>query len=180
MECLIEVKESYRDYIPPIDVKKTVQTLLRYVPDKYLSGINCVVLTNSGKLSRHERREKTRSRHREVHINECNGLYHQQYEGNPAWIEIFVDNIFLSIPVLMLRIPLIRNLIMTDVLYHEIGHHIHKTMAPEHVEREDSAEKWRSRLGHKFVFRRYWYLLPLLLILAAIAKVLKNTFFSKK
>lgn len=172
MESLLEIKENYRDYTPLNNVKKTIQLLLLYVPNKYLSGIKYIVLTNSKNLSRHEKRQKTLFKHRKVSINECNGLYHEQREGLPAWIEIFVDNTFSCVPDFALRIPLLKNLLMTDVLYHEIGHHIHKTIIPEHVEREDSAEKWRRRLEKRFIFSRYWYLLPLLLVLAIIAKIL--------
>jgi len=52
-----------------------------------------------------------------------------------------------------------------DTLYHEIGHHIHYTVRPEHREREDIADEWANKLNKKFVRRRYWYIYPLLFLL---------------
>ncbi len=39
-----------------------------------------------------------------------------------------------------LRIPLIREGKIADVLFHEIGHHIHFTCRPEYREKEDVAD----------------------------------------
>jgi len=51
----IEVKEAYRNYIPPLDALAIVQELVRTVPDEYLTGLDCVVLTNTAGLSRKDR-----------------------------------------------------------------------------------------------------------------------------
>lgn len=48
-------------------------------------------------------------------------------------------------------------------MYHEIGHHIHTVIQPEHREREDAAEEWEAKLWWRYyVKKKYWYLLPLL------------------
>ena len=61
----------------------------------------------------------------------------------------------------------------SEVLFHEIGHHIHKTQAPEFKEREDVAESWEKRLCKIYFRKRYWYLTP-------IAYVLYPLFWLKK
>lgn len=50
----------------------------------------------------------------------------------------------------------------SDVLYHEIGHHISKVHRPEHASRENVAENWSRKLWRRFIRQRYWYLFPLL------------------
>jgi hypothetical protein len=46
-----------------------------------------------------------------------------------------------------------------DVLFHEIGHHIHATIKPEHREKEDVADVWGKKLRTNFAREKYWYLI---------------------
>jgi len=52
-----------------------------------------------------------------------------------------------------------------EVLFHEIGHHMHRTRAPEFKEREDVADSWEKRLSRVFFRKRYWYLMPVVYLL---------------
>lgn len=45
------VQEVYSDYEPPVNVKKTVQVLLEYVPPEDLAHLESIVLTNTAALS---------------------------------------------------------------------------------------------------------------------------------
>jgi hypothetical protein len=63
------------------------------------------------------------------------------------------------------------NLYFSDVLYHEIGHHIHATRRPEHREKEDVAEKWKARLESKFILGRYWYFFPAFIVLKLVVDI---------
>ena len=155
-----QIVEAYKNYAPPFDVSKTIQILLQYVSEKYLVGLRTIVLTNQKALSHDQRRRKLWSRGRKLSMDGVRGTYHQASKGAPAWITIFVDTTIASIPPGLLRIPLMRNTIFAEVLYHEIGHHIHKTCKPEFREREDVADDWKRRLGRQFVRSRYWYLTP--------------------
>lgn len=47
-----------------------------------------------------------------------------------------------------------------DVLYHEIGHHIHAEHRPVHEQRENVAEDWSSKLMRNFYRKHYWYIFP--------------------
>ncbi len=158
---MVEIVESYRDWSPPIDVSGVVSRLLTGSAARYQIGLATVVLTNASGLSHDRRRQKTWSRGRKVPIAKSRGLYHQEWHGDPAWVEVFVDNTLKGIPLWLLRLPILQDAVVADVLFHEIGHHLHATQAPEHREREDVAERWERRLWRQYARRQYWYLLPL-------------------
>jgi hypothetical protein len=147
----VPIFERYRDYTPPVDVKRSVRLLLECVPSQYLSGLRSVTLTNSTG-TRELRRGKAWSRKRKVRINECLGFYQGDH------IVLLVDNLLKGPPAWMIRWPPVRNLIIAETLYHEIGHHIHRSMRPVHMEREDVADKWQRYLVSVYLFRRYAYL----------------------
>jgi hypothetical protein len=97
----------------------------------------------------------TKSRGRKVKIVETAGLYHQAWHGNPAWIEIFVDNaVGTPLGGWLWRRGLFRETDLREVLFHEIGHHIHATVQPEHREREDVADVWKLRLLRNYFRQR--------------------------
>jgi len=151
----IEICESYIDFLPPSWVRRSVTRLIDGVPEKYVSGLHSVALTNTDGLNHSRRRQKTISRKRKVSVIECRALYHQKWQGKPATIELFVDKIIHRWPVIVLKVPLVQDLLLADVLYHELGHHIHKTCAPEHREREDVAEDWQKKLGRHYFRQNY-------------------------
>jgi len=171
----ITIQDAYRDFVPPVNAQRTVDGLLSGIPGKYVSGLKTVVLTNAGGLSHDRRKQKTLSRKRKVLIRESRGLYHQKYHNDPAWIEVFVDNVCQGWPSWLLRIPFFRDLAFADVVFHELGHHIQKTQVPEFKEREDVADKWSKRLNRHYFWRRYWYLMPLLFGLAFILKLFRKS-----
>jgi hypothetical protein len=170
-----EVVEVYNGYAPPFDIAKLVRIALACVPSKYLVGLKTIVLTNYGALSRDKRRQKVRSRGRKVSMARARGAYHRAWSGGPAWIAIFVDHTIRNYPEPLLRIPFFRTMCFSDVLYHEIGHHIHHTTRPEFREPEDVADAWKKKLSKGLMRKRYWYALP---ILRPVARAYK--FFSKR
>lgn len=155
-----QIVEAYKNYSPTFDVSKTIRLLLRYVPANYLVGLRTIVLTNQGALSHDRRRRKLLSRGRRYSMDRVLGSYHQAWKGELAWIQIFVDRIIANMPKGTDRVSLLRNIAVADVLYHEIGHHIHKTSRPEFREREDVADSWKHKLASRFARKRYWYLHP--------------------
>jgi hypothetical protein len=154
-------------------ISKIVARLIDGLPAEYLVGIKTVLLTDAAGLNHEGRRAKTWARGKKVPIRQCRGLYHQASKGESAWIELFVDNIVMNSPSGFLRVPLLADMEFSEVLFHEIGHHIHKTRAPEFKEREDVAEVWEKRLRRIYISKRYWYLTP-------IAYVLYPLFWLKK
>src|SRR5690348_17192708 len=92
------INEAYRDYKPPFNATKTTRNLLASVPEKYLRGLDCVVLTNEDALSRKQRLGTLKSRKRRVRKTRVRGLYHGAWQGRPPWIEIRVDKTVSLLP----------------------------------------------------------------------------------
>ncbi len=156
-ESEIRINEAYQRYTPPVNASAVVRKLLRTVPEKYLRGLDCVVLTNEIALSRKDRIGKVWSRKRRFGKSRVRGLYHYASRSSLPYIELRVDKIIASSEKWALPIPLLRDLIFGQVLFHELGHHIHSTIRPEHTEKEDVADTWAIRLNLNFVQKTYWY-----------------------
>jgi hypothetical protein len=152
---VVEIIEHYRDYAPPIDMTRAVSELLSGTDPGHLRGLATVVLTNASALSGGRRRGRSWSRGRKAKHTEVRGLYHAAWRGDPAWIELFVDNMTEGVPTWLLRVPLGRTLTLGSVVFHEIGHHLHATRHPEHREQEDVADTWAKTLGNQYSQRRH-------------------------
>jgi len=161
----IIVREIYKEYKPPFNVTKTVDHLLCGIPQNYLAGLKTVVVTNSGNLSKPVQFSKVRTKGRSYKLGSCRGLYHQKEKGQPAWIELFVDNIFFSWPKGLLGLSPFRDFAISKILFHEIGHHLHYVRRPEYKEREDVATKWEKKLNRYYFRHQYWYLIPFAFLL---------------
>jgi hypothetical protein len=147
---------SFSEYAPPFDHAPIVERMLDSIPPNYLIGLDRVVLTDSAGLPRARRRAVTKSRKRKVKIATALGLYHQEWEGERAWIEIFVDNTLRNWEKgWWLKLSFMREGLIGDVLFHEIGHHIHYTSRPEHREKEDVADVWKVRLWRDYSSKRH-------------------------
>jgi hypothetical protein len=159
----IQINEAYRDYTPLVNASALVHELLSSVPSKYLRGISCVVLTNESALPRRDRKGKIWSRRRKVDKSRILGRYHANHRSNSsAWIELRVDKIIEGLKGAPRWLPIAREVVFGDVLFHEVGHHIHKTIRPEYTEKEDVADRWASRLNANFVRKKYWYAMPVI------------------
>jgi hypothetical protein len=161
-----QVVESYRDYSPSFPAASVVEMLLGYVPSRFLNSLGQIVLRNAAGLNRQRRRQRTLSRKKRVKLNTALGCYHQERNGIPASIDLFVDKIEEFQSSFPLNISFTRNLATAWTLYHEIGHHIHSTTHREHREREDVADEWGRKLTVYFVRKRYWYAWPLIFLLS--------------
>ena len=157
----VKIVEAYKDWKPPIDCHKAVAAAISAVPNEHLIGLDHVVLTNAGGLNRAQRRKKTKHRGKTRHSREALGTYAQPWQGRPAHINLFVDNIVAQCPR-AIKLPPIRDVFFADILFHEIGHHIHVTRAKQFRDRECLADDWARRLGALYLRKRGWYLLPLL------------------
>ena len=151
------MREFYTDYTPPRGVSKTLRRILDRVPQQYLQGLDCVVLTNMSGQPRRLRLGKIRARKRRVPRSRVLGLYHGAHRGKLPWIEIYVDQIAERYKSCCMWVPLMREVFYGDVLLHEIGHHIHATVAPEHADKEEVAERWRKDLFRSAHLKRGWF-----------------------
>ena len=164
------IVESYRDFEPPPKFKRSVEILLSYVPQEYLVGLKTIVLTNRAALDRNQRRQKIWSRNRKVRLADCRGSHSRASKFSPATVWLYVDNIVQSEPEWLRWIPILSLVEVGEVLYHEIGHHIHTLHQPVYEGRENVAEDWSRRLWRRFLHTRYWYLTPLLYVLRIALK----------
>lgn len=151
----VELREFYKDYTPPRRVFKAILKTLDRVPQKYLQGLDCVVLTNMSGQPRRSRLGKNPSSKGYVSRSRALGRYHAAHSGQRAWIEIFVDKIAARHKG-HFWVPLLLEGVFGDVLLHEIGHHIHATSAPEHSDKEDVAEQWKKKLKDEIRRKRSW------------------------
>jgi hypothetical protein len=160
----IPIYEQYECYQPPFDVKRAIHRMLGSVPDKYMVGLGSIVLTNESALTGKRARQMTRWRGKKLSAAKARGLYHPAWGSDPAWIELHIDSIFAKYPFWS-RLPLIRELELGDVFFHELGHHIHAQHRPEFREKEDVAEAWKRKASGNYIWRRFWYLTPLFWVL---------------
>lgn len=152
----VKINEAYRSYAPPVNVAKVVRKLLERVPDQYVRGLGCVVLSSLSNQPRRNRLGKTTSRGRRISQSRVAGLYHGKWKGQPPWIELYVDQILGRLPKWTLWIPLFREFAIADVFYHELGHHVHLFIRPEYREKEDVADDWQKKFMRIFFRRKYW------------------------
>jgi hypothetical protein len=154
------IVEAFQNYNPPFNAEKAVRRMLHAIPPKFLLGLHAIVLTNVSALSRKDRDRKTWG-HRRVSLGEALGYYSEAWKGEPARITLLVDNIEKSWGRSWLRIGIVRDAVLSDTLFHELGHHIHRVLKPEYEGKENVADKWSAKLSGKFMRDRYWYLFPI-------------------
>jgi hypothetical protein len=159
---VIPVYENYKNYRPPRYVHSTIVKLLSSLSTRHLSGLRSVVLTNAGAIGK----GKTARVSGKKYLREqCLGFYHPQKDGEAPWIEIVVDNIVATLesetPSIVTHIPMMRNFVFAETLFHEIGHHLERTIGASAPQGEKAAEAWKDRLAARFFRKRYWYLVPL-------------------
>jgi integrase len=86
-----------------------------------------------------------------------------------ATVWLYVDNNAEAQATWRNWVPLLRYMMPAEVLYHEIGHHIHAVHRPIHDGRETFAEDWSRKLWGRFCRKHYWYLFPFLYVFALLA-----------
>jgi hypothetical protein len=144
------------------------------VPSKYVNGLDCIILTNTGALSRRDRVGKVWSRKRKFSKAGVRGFYHHGSRNSRPYIELRVDAIIESTEKGALWMPFLRNIAFGHVLFHEIGHHIHFTIRPQYDEKEDVADTWAGKLNLNFIRRRYWYAVPILIPALKIYRIMRR------
>jgi len=169
---VLTVHENYKNYRPPHGVRTTIEKLLSAVPEEFQAGLESVVLTNSvavGKGKTH------RVKGRKYRQQSCGGFYHPRHKSERPWIEIVVDNTLGNTPPLVLRIPLVRELMLAGTLFHELGHHLDSTVGAPAPSGEAAAEAWRKRLSRSYFRKHYWYLIvPLKILLAPFSRIIRQ------
>jgi hypothetical protein len=130
------------------------------------------VPTNVAVLSRKERERKTWGR-RQVKLGEALG-YYSGWKGEPARITILVDTFGKQLGRSWMRFGILRDLKLSDLFFHELGHHIHRVHRPEYEGKENVADQWSKKLSRKFIRIRYWYLIPVVAPIAGTIRLGRN------
>jgi len=165
-----KIKEYYINK-PKVDVRKIVERLLLGVSPQHLEGLGEIVICDTARFKENYGDKEKVSIARYISTKgEC-----------LPWIEILVDRIYSGFPSYVLRISFVSDLILSDYLYHEIGHHIQKTQRSRDEEYEAAAEKWRKALQKQYFLRKYWYMtIPLALIFLPFERQIKRLLEYKK
>src|SRR5688572_27469408 len=126
------------------------------VPPEHLTDLRKVVLTNSTSLLNRYKGKYDFDGER-LRLGELRGFY-----GN-GQICLVIDQILRHYPDSFMLVPIFKTFAIGDILYHELGHHIHRRAEPGYRDnREAVADEWRDKLLVAFFKKRYWYLDKLL------------------
>lgn len=152
----VKIIAEYLDYSPPVRLNGSVQLLISHVPPEHLKGMRKVVLTNSARLLQSSKGKYDFDGKR-LRLAELRGFY------GDGQIYLVMDHILRHYPEPFLWPPIFRTLAIGDVLYHEVGHHIHHLKQPGYRDnREEVADEWRDKLLLEFFKKHYWYLAKIL------------------
>lgn len=149
------VVQEFREFKPRTDFRSTVERLLEYVPPEYLVGLDSVVLKDRTAPT------KLRWDRRNASDAEMAACYRRATKGTKAVIEIYVDVITAGAPGWLMRLAWFREAMLARTFFHEIGHHVHRAIAPDGRDPETAANYWRDKLGREAMRHRFWFLVPL-------------------
>ena len=151
-----KIVEQYEDYTPPVRVNSAVELLMSHVPAEHLKGLRQVVLTNSACVLKTHKGKYTFDGKR-MRAADLRGFYGDGY------IFLIIDRILDHHLQWFLLVPMFKNLAIGEILYHELGHHIHRRNEPGFRDnREAVADEWSDELLVEFFKQRYWYLAKVL------------------
>jgi hypothetical protein len=159
---VVEIQENYKEFVPPAWFRSTVERLLTSLGAEHVGGLGSVVLTDAASIGRGKTH---RVGSRKFERNRCRGFYNPKWRGQMAWIQLLTDNIVVGYPTFLLRLQLLRDLVVAEVLYHEVAHHLKDRVGSNGRGGEEAAEYWRRRLLKIHARRHYQYLRPVLFVL---------------
>jgi hypothetical protein len=163
---MVSIREDYQRYVPPAWVAVTIRRLLDSLPDGYVAGLSAVVLTEATKVGKGKSRRVAGRKHSR---RECLGLYRRWPRGDQPAIFIIVDNVLREERLQWLQFA--RDAMLGEVLFHEIGHHLHFKVGSAGAGDEASAENWERRLWGMHLRKRYWYLRPVVMMVSEVASL---------
>ena len=163
---VITIREGYGAYVAPKWVRPTVDRLLSSLDSSHVTGLSGIVLTDAVQSTNGGQGNRSQ---RQVTL----GKYYRRRNGEPAWIELTVDEILKEFRAPFHKLQYSRDLVIARVLYHELGHHLHATRRGIGRAPESSAEAWQTRLSRIHFSHRYGYLKPVLPLLRLVRRMLR-------
>jgi hypothetical protein len=168
---VLEIIDDYRNFEPPKWFRPTVVRLLASLAPEHVGSLRAVVLTNATAIGKGKTRRVGGRKYRR---DACLGFYHGSHRGQQPWIQLVVDNITRSAPPSMLRLQVFRDLVVSKTLFHEIGHHLDRTVGSASRGGEFSADDWQKRLTKRHMRSKYWYLRLVLAALRPVAGIARK------
>jgi hypothetical protein len=166
----VQINEDYRTYSPPRWVRRTVERLLSSVPETYCRDLHAVVLTDAEANSARRSVQMRRNRGKQKL-----GVYHRAFPEQPAWIELISDRIVTEkLPKVLQWFQWARDAAFSQVLFHELGHHLTITVGSRAREGEGSADAWSSVLSGAHFQRHFGYLKPLHPIIRYVVRRIRS------
>lgn len=179
----VDVAEMLEGFEAPFDLKGTVEGLLASVPDRYLASLKRVVITTSQGLSGKMKRKvhRYRSGERGRYANAA-GFYQPRGGTQEAVIVLLADNLVKGWPRWTFRFRLCCETVLAQTLYHELGHHVHRTQRPSRKDPEILANDWarRFRKNHFRTRHRYLFLFATLGSCIPVAGEVGKTTITRK
>ena len=152
--------------------------MLKVVPPELLHELDTIVLTNAAALSAKDRGRKTWG-HENAPLDQSMGYYSPGQNGEPTQITLLVDNIEKSWGRPWFRIGIVRDAMVSDILFHEIDLHVRRVPKTEYKGNENGSQAWGDKLSGRFMRDRYRYLLPIavpIFLIIGIGKELGRIF----
>jgi hypothetical protein len=162
------VVEEYRDYTPPVDLTPIILRLLRGVKRSYYANLQRIVLTTSD-----QNPETASAMMRAKRNTLANRKETGYYRKRQIWL--YVDSILIDLPQEKLNDRRAVRHAVANALFHELGRHIHRTIAPERGNDEKIENRWAVQLYLGYMMRCHWFrmlpgiLLAVFIILREIA-----------
>jgi hypothetical protein len=167
----VRIIEQFENWKPGISVHSRVVNLTSEIPEEYLVGLSEIRLKPS--VNPHLLLKKSSGSAKRKSKGLKLGMYESSARGSKqAVIEIYVQSILVPFQNKPPRLGIILDSVLADVLYHEIGHHIHSAIHPSSDSRERVAELWKTRLKNTYFRRKY----PLLFFMRPMARLLNKLF----
>ena len=117
----------------PVDLVETTRGLLRHLPPEHYAGILRITLAGGSPLDEREGEEIL-------------GQYFEAYEGEPAFVMLYPEEMAREVPMFLRPFPLVWRVLLAETLYHEIGHHYQRfTHGIRKPAQEDHAEAYGKR-----------------------------------
>lgn len=167
---MVVIRQDYKEYVPPRWVTPTVERLVGSLADAHFNGLSAIVLTEASQVKGRKDGRRPRANRSAI----AAGRYHQRWRGEPAWIELIVDNVVRDIPRPLRFLQFARDVAFARVLFHEVGHHLHATVGSAGREGESGARAWERRLSIMHFRQRYWFVRPLSPFFRPLASALRT------
>jgi hypothetical protein len=156
--CNMNVRISFdsQNISMPFNIEKVVEKLLSKVPKEHLIGLETIFIVDKIRYKKG---------------NNINGLYWPKDDRRAAFIEIAVKDIYKDIPKFILYLPFIKDFMMADVLYHEIGHHYQNY---KHGISKNTREKFADNYKTYMLRREFRIWLLFMLPFKSLIRLLSN------